>query len=502
MMPRSSAQLQHAAVVEFTHDLVTASLNRVLHAPDSRFVTDSLRALIDSLSQARALGVEMPLHLQFSDDRVFYDGQPLDGPSLQAGLLLRRCSERQIAMLSFQAGLQVDELNRCFDLLLLEHNKDALLRDNRDLAMSALGIKNVRVLLRTPGDPGDRRSGVDYSTALHQYQDLASVLQQNHLRAHRDLELAVDEAAGIVERTLNTFDEPSALLSLATQDDVDRFTVGHSVRVALLALQVARSLGASREQLVHVGTAALMHDIGKSKVPQEVLFKRGRLSGEERHAMNQHPRLGAQILLEQHENVDPSTVGAAFCHHMGPTGGGYPAPTLPIVPSGTSRLIRVCDVFEALTAVRPYKRALTPIEAYAVMFRNEKDFDPHWLRRFVRTLGMFPTGTRVHLDDGAEALVIGQGTRANQPMVRLLTGPGGADLVAGQADHLVIGMEIDGQVRRVAAVSTHERSVTMPDVDPDEPEVLTACAHDACLSTTMTTDVAAVVQPMVQGRTS
>ena len=73
-------------------------------------------------------------------------------------------------------------------------------------------------------------------------------------------------------------------------------------------------------------------------------------------------------------------------------------------------------------SVRPYKRALTPVEAYAVMFRSEQDFDPCWLRQFVRTLGLFPTGTRVLLDDGADALVVGQTDSAHQPIVQLLTG--------------------------------------------------------------------------------
>ena len=172
---------------------------------------------------------------------------------------------------------------------------------------------------------------------------------------------------------------------------------------------------------------------------------------------------------------------------MGPTGAGYPQPALPLVPSGASRLIRVCDVFEALTSVRPYKKALTPIEAYAVMFRNQKDFDGPWLRRFVRTLGLFPTGSRVRLDDGAEALVTGQGQRANEPIVQLLTGPGGSDLAAGQDVRVVIGREVEGQVRTIAAVSTHDRCIDVPEFEPG-PDVLTSSAHDACLSTSMCKD--------------
>lgn len=488
MKSRTADEVRQIAVVGFVHDLVTAALNRRLHAADSPFVADSLRALVASLQSAAAMGVEMPLALQLDDDRVHYDGRPLNGPSLQAGSLLRACSERGVAMLSFAPGLTVDEANRCLDLLLLPHNRDALLRDQRDHALQALGIRNVRFVLRTPGDPGDRRSDLSDREPLHRYQDLADSLQQNHVRAHRDEELTVAAVQDVVARTLLQFDEPSTLLALATQDDVDRFTVGHSVRVALLALQVARAVGASREQLVHVGAAALLHDIGKSKVPQEILWKRGHLTAEEWHWMAQHPRLGAQILLEQHGEVDPSAVGAAFCHHMGPAGHGYPQPSLPIVPSATSRLIRVCDVFEALTSVRPYKRALTPVEAFAVMFRSAADFDAAWLRRFAHIVGVFPTGTRVLLDDGAEALVVAQGSAAHRPQVRLLTGPGGEELPGGAPDLLTIGTVRDGRAPRIAAVSTSDRCVPLPDFDLADPEILTLDPTHACMSTTMVQD--------------
>ncbi|MBL9078833.1 MAG: HD domain-containing protein [Planctomycetes bacterium] len=491
MSRATTGDLQAHAVAMFAHDLVTVALNRQLHPADSRFVTDSLHDAVRALKLAEAFGVEMPLQLQFGDDLVYHDGAALDGPSLQARSLLRSCAERDVAAMSFAPELTADELNRCFDLLLLAHNRDALARDQRDVVLRAFGIRNVRFLLRSAADPADRRTTLDAQRrALHGYQDLAECLQQNHVRAHRDQELDVDAAATIVERTVASFEEPSLLLSLATQDDVDRFTVGHSVRVALLALQVARELGASRDQLVHVGAAALMHDIGKSKVPQEVLFKQGRLTEDEWHWMAQHPRLGAQILLEQHHTVDPHAIGAAFCHHMGPTGKGYPQPALPVVPSGISRLIRVCDVFEALTSVRPYKRALTPVEAYAVMFRNEQDFDPAWLRRFVRTLGLFPTGTRVQLDDHTDAIVVAQTGCPARPEVRLLSGPDGAPLPAGHPERLRIGDALAGRVPRIAQVSTHDRAISVPEFDPAEPEVLTQTAHDACLSTQMARDLA------------
>lgn len=480
MTGATATQLRHGAVVTFAHALVSAVLNRLLHARDSRHVQTANEDLVASLGEAERLGCEMPLRLQFDSDRIYHDGDPLEGPSLQARSLLDHCERRDIGVLSFARGFDASQCNRLLDLLLLDQNLDALQRNRRSQTLRAFGVRSVEVTGRRPADPGDER-GDGEQRAMRRYQDLAAVLQQNHRLAHRDQELMVDATSTAIERTLLDLDEPSLLLSLAMQDDVDRFTVGHSVRVALLALQVARAVGADRQQLVRIGAAALMHDIGKSKVPQEILFKQGSLTDDEWRWMAQHPRLGAQLLLEQHETVDPTAIGAAFCHHMGADGVGYPRPELAVPPSATSKLIRVCDVFEALTAVRPYKQALSPVEAYAVMFRTPGDFDQRWLRRFTRTLGLFPNGTRVELDDGSQALVVGQTQDVRRPRLRLLSGPDGADLPADHPGEVRVGEAFEGRDVRIGRIQTHERIVDVPDLDDGEPLGSCRSAHDACL---------------------
>ncbi|GDY00818.1 hypothetical protein LBMAG49_01470 [Planctomycetota bacterium] len=481
-MTRTQSDLQATAIVQFAHALVTAAQDYDLNGRDSTHVLVSLHALIRMLRTADTHGCELPLQLQFSDDWIHHDGKPLVAPSLQAAGLLRDLAARDVAALAFDSELKAEEALRLFDLLLLPQNVEALHRSHREQALQAFGIRNVRLTSRTPADPSDRSASViEAIDDLHHYQNLAASLQHNHARAHRDQMLAVDQASTAVERVLLRLDtEPSGLLSLAAQDNVDRFTVGHSVRVALLALQVARAAGADRDQLVLVGTAALLHDIGKSKVPQEILFKEGKLDESEWQWMAQHPRLGAHILMEQ-QDLDPSAIGAAFCHHMQADGAGYPQAAVPVMPSGTSKLVRVCDAFEALTAVRPYKRALAPAEAFAVMHRNPCDFDQRWLRLFVRTLGIFPVGTRVQLDSGALATVIGQTSRIDLPIVRMLTGAGGSEMPLGVPDQITIGTPHAGETRHIHSVQLHDRHVPLPPIEAPLPEVLSQTTHGACL---------------------
>ncbi|MEC7724226.1 MAG: HD domain-containing phosphohydrolase [Planctomycetota bacterium] len=458
----SSERVERAAS-DVAHALVQAAVHRALRARDDEHVLAAMQAVVAELRRAAAVGVDMPLRLQVDELRIYYEGRPLDGPSLQAADVLARCDEREIAVLALDARLSRDELNRFFDLLTLRENADAFARGHRAAAMCAFGVRNVKVSLRDPADPSDRSQPLrPTDAALRQYQGLADALQHNHALAHSDQELSLDAAASAVEASMRPIDEPSLLLALSMQDDVDRFTIGHSVGVALLALLVARSIGASSDQLVRVGAAALMHDIGKSKVPQEVLFKQGRLTADEWRAMAEHPRLGAQILIEQHEQVDPHTIGAAFCHHMAPNGTGYPEPMMSIEPSATSKLIRVCDVFEALTAVRPYKRALTPIEAFAVMHRNAGEFDTRWLNTFVRALGLFPNGTRVQLTDGCDAIVVAQTEQPAMPRVQLLNGP---DAASGMAGERTIGQTHEGAVTQIARVVTADTDLLLPAFD-------------------------------------
>lgn len=451
---------KHAAAEAFAQTLVTAAHNRELHPSGSRLVRECMHELVQALQFATQCGVPMPLTLTFTADSIDYAGSTLLAPSLQAGTLLRACRDRGVAGLAFEELLTVEQADRLFDLLLLRNNQDCFAPAHRDRVLAACGLHSVQVQMRDTALAAAQRS--PERGAMHCYQAVADYLHGQNARALHGRELQGAAAGHAFTERLAVFDEPSLLLSLAARDNVDRFTVGHSVRVALLALQVARAVGANRDQLMRVGTAALLHDIGKARVPQAILFKRGMLDADEWAQMQQHPRLGAELLLEQQEQVDPYTISASFCHHLWPEGLGYPHTRARIRPSGVSNLVRICDVFEALTAVRPYKQSLTPIEAYAVMFRTEREFHPGWLRTFVRTLGLFPVGSRVELDDGSLALVTNQTDLAHAPVVQRLTGPAGADLPAGAPRELHVGVPTAGETRTVQRLELPERTLDVP----------------------------------------
>ncbi|MEY4672633.1 MAG: response regulator RpfG [Planctomycetota bacterium] len=484
MRTRTAEDLRRQAVETFAHELVATHLIVGMQPQGGRESEAALGTMVAALRAAAAAGATMPLRLDLSPDCISHGSEPIDSASLQARRLLQCAQIQGIEAICFEEGLTPVEAGRLMALLLDKQHDQRWQPDVLANAMRNHGIRSVRFVLRTGTSAQHQRLGTDVRDAVRHYQELADALHENHTLAHRDLDLNMASASTVIERAIQQLEvEPSGLLAVATKDSVDRFTTGHSVRVALLALRVARAAGASRSQLLQVGTAALLHDIGKSKVPHEILFKQGSLNNEEWGYLAEHPRLGAQILLEQ-PVVDPTAVGAAFSHHVCGNGTrGYPRSPLPIPPGSTSRLVRVCDVFEALTSVRPYKRALTPCEAYTVMFRAEADFDSRWLHFFVRTLGAYPQGSHLRLDDGSEALVLEQGSRADRPIVRLLNGPGGTALSAGQPTRVPVGEMHEGQVRQVAAVITPERTI---ETGAGPSEWLTQTAHSPCLRRTPT----------------
>ncbi len=438
----SSARLtQSVAVGAWLEALVVAFVNRELHPAKGASRQAEGEALARSLQALFGIGVPHPLEIGIAGDYFVFSGEPMLAASLQAGPLLHACRAHGVGSLRFLRAASGPEILR-----LLEFLADAAESAAGDEKALAAGMQRrglVHATARCAGAAPAAGSPAE-AGSIRQYQDLASALVASHVAAVRGQELALDRTQGIVETALKSMDEaPSGLLSLATFEQVDTFTVGHSVRVALLALHVARAAGVDRPALLQVGTAALLHDLGKSQIPQEVLFKKGRLTAEEREVMAQHPRLGAEILMLQ-KQVDEAAIGAAFCHHMSPTRRGYPKPLLDFEPSGLSKLIRICDVFEAMTAVRPYKRALTPLEAYTLMNQDQAEYDQRWFRFFVRALGLYPQGTRVLLDDGSTAIVTDQGPRPDQPIVRRTTG--------GEAFVAPLTIGDAGEIRQIRAV--------------------------------------------------
>jgi HD-GYP domain-containing protein (c-di-GMP phosphodiesterase class II) len=168
-----------------------------------------------------------------------------------------------------------------------------------------------------------------------------------------------------------------------------------------------------------MATAAILHDIGKSKLTSEILYKTTALDEEEFRLIQDHPRTGAELLLAQ-EDASALDIAASWGHHQRWDGGGYPARPSWVQVNPVIDLLHIIDVFEALTAIRPYKMALTPQQAFSIMINDQGAFESNTLALFIRHVGIYPPGTYIELSNGHIGMVTGVGDRLDRPRVRIV----------------------------------------------------------------------------------
>ena len=197
-------------------------------------------------------------------------------------------------------------------------------------------------------------------------------------------------------------EDESILLGMTTIKNYDEYTFNHSVNVSIYSLAMGRRLGLSRKILTELVITALLHDIGKSKVPREVLNKSGPLDRQEWGLMKRHSLMGVEVVLnlKQLGEVNPRLVIGIFDHHLKNDPSGYPKLFRKKETGLFGRIIQIADAYDAMTTPRVYrKNPYTPEQALAVMLRERTvQFDPILLKIFIGLVGIHPIGSLVLLD--------------------------------------------------------------------------------------------------------
>jgi putative nucleotidyltransferase with HDIG domain len=189
------------------------------------------------------------------------------------------------------------------------------------------------------------------------------------------------------------------LLPLLKLKEFDQYTTTHSLNVAVLAMGLAESLGCRPKEIRSIGVAGLLHDIGKIRIPLEVLTKPGKLNDEERAIMNSHPIDGARVIMQSDQDLGMAAT-VAYEHHIMLNGGGYPVLHYKRDCAMASRLVHVCDVYDALSTKRPYRDAW-PSERTMLYLEDRAgtEFDPDLVTAFIRTLRQGQAQVRVLSDE-------------------------------------------------------------------------------------------------------
>ncbi|MFN9424433.1 HD-GYP domain-containing protein [Gemmatimonas sp.] len=229
---------------------------------------------------------------------------------------------------------------------------------------------------------------------------------------------------GIVDAILT---DGSSMIGLTTLRDFDEYTFVHSVNVCILSVALGRRLALSKTQLLDLGLAALLHDIGKSRVPRELLNKRGHLAEDEQVVLWTHTWNGVLALFAlTNGGVRPwRAMTAAYEHHMKTDLSGYPKVSRQRKLSLFSKIIAVTDGFDAATTTRVYQDApWSPADVLRGMRDNPRlGLDPVVVKAFINLTGIYPVGTVVVLDTFELAIVLAANpdpSALSRPIIRLL----------------------------------------------------------------------------------
>ena len=432
---------------ELVQNLFVALRSAQLYDPRN----DTLRAAADRFVQSieELLLVDRGARLEVGGDLILVNDvrirSELRSYSVHANLL-RFFRELGIGGFEWETVPDVGEAARFVSVvgrLDVEDLDDPVLQLRERLLNEGLG--DVRVIepreeeTETLTDDPDKRRRAEKT-----YRHTVAVTRQlmESLRAGHTLRLTRVRRAvqSIVDQV---FDDESLLVGLTNLRDYDEPTFTHSVNVCIFAVSLGQRIGLSRLELYELGMSGLLHDLGKVDVSRDVLLKSGALTDEEWEGMQRHPVYGVWRILagRQRGRIPAREMLAAFEHHLNVDLSGYPALRFPRRLALYSRIVAICDSFDAGTTPRVYKTdPITPSEMLQALERWKGiRYDPILIKAFVSLLGIYPPGCAVLLDTQEIAVVL-----AVDPDPRSIARPRAKLVVDDQ------GLHIDGPIISLA----------------------------------------------------
>ena len=253
-------------------------------------------------------------------------------------------------------------------------------------------------------------------------EHVPTVSEQTRLKAIKSLKkLNIDDCIFIANNIVEEIREcESMVVETINLSTYDNYTYTHSVNVDILSVILGVAIGLRDDELRKLSQAALLHDIGKTCVPIEILNKPGKLDNDEWEEMKKHPRYGYNMLKDNYD-VSSVTRNAILSHHENEDGSGYPRNLTSEQIHLFAKIIHIADVYDALTTKRVYKDAMNPADALEYLMANTgRLFDKELVTTFLEYIAPYPLGVQVELSTGQKALVVKNNRKMlARPVVRL-----------------------------------------------------------------------------------
>ncbi|HNO33013.1 MAG TPA: HD domain-containing phosphohydrolase [Nitrospira sp.] len=255
----------------------------------------------------------------------------------------------------------------------------------------------------------------------HQYRQAEAALAKVAAAVQRQEDLDLSEVIQLASSLVDSLHTSDQLVVEALSSPPGSPLVTNLINVGILATKVGIGLGYFGTELRRLALAGLLHDIGIFAVPQELLTKTGRLSAEERRLIEQHPRMGADVITRLGTDHAWLADVVLQAHERG-RGQGYPHRLKGREINELAQIIGLVDIFDALVSPRPYRRRLLPHEAVRELLTTERTaFPREIMKALVEQLSVYPLGTRVRLSSGEEGVVVRITARyPSRPVLRVM----------------------------------------------------------------------------------
>ncbi len=419
--------------------MATAAKSVLLYPPDHQSRTQPLDRIASILTVI--LKEHAVCYVSIEEDILVVNGNPYFDPFPGYDELIGMFRDRDLVRIEFQANVNPHAI-RVLTALLAIPAEDLANWTSPQEYLESQGVDSI--LIETDDDDLEHRALQIYTEAKDYIVGLFDEARLGKIPKGDNARKTMNNLGSMLGK------DPNLMLGLTMLSDYDNYTFNHSVNVGVFSLALSDELGYSDDKEMF-GLGGMLHDVGKTRIPLEIINKPGRLSDDEWAAMKSHPEISGEIVqeMELHEIFDN-----VLQHHCGYNRRGYPE-----LPSGRelndgSQITAVCDVYDSVTTLRPYQRQHTPQEGIQILLKLKAGghLNPSFVDTFIRMLGIYPIGTAVRLNSGEIGLVTAINREVeDQPKIKIVRDT--------RSNILRIPIEVDLQHDGTASGETRRRIV-------------------------------------------
>ncbi len=398
---------QETLIADLVRSFGSSLRNRRLYPPTHPLVRTPVEKCFSNLLLFFA---DRPdLVLVISNDTLVFEGVPIFRLNSTLEYFMERLGRIGAPAIIFEKGIAPDDLET-FIRFLHETKERGLSVEQIQERLRGMGVGHIRV--RPPEDDEEDDLGFArriYDNALSAVVSVIRDVRTGRIPSGAEADRVVRDLGGMLRKNRD------AILALTLIKNFDEYTYNHSVNVSVLALALAEALGLPENERVEVGVAGLLHDVGKTQLALDLIRKPGALTDREFDEIKKHPEEGF-VLLGRMGHIRPASAYMVLEHHMRFDRKGYPGRAHDYRRFANSHVIPVADTYDALTTMRSYQRARSPLEALETMRRlAAKSLSPELVAVLAKTLGAYPIGTMVRLSTMEVGVVTATGPAGQGP---------------------------------------------------------------------------------------